>query len=40
MNRLRQYIRQILLESPELQADLAELIFNREGVPYTVGGGT
>jgi len=37
---LRAYIRKIILESPELQAELEELIFNRESVPYTVGGGT
>ena len=40
MKHLRQYIRKILLESPELQGELDELIFNREHVPETVGGGT
>ncbi|HIJ10554.1 TPA: hypothetical protein HA278_00725 [Candidatus Woesearchaeota archaeon] len=40
MKQLRQYIRKILLESPELQGELDEFIFNREHVPETVGGGT
>tara|TARA_Y100000592_G_C5480837_1_gene325320 strand:+ start:4924 stop:5724 length:801 start_codon:yes stop_codon:yes gene_type:complete len=34
MKLLRQAIRRILLESPELQADLEELVFNREDRPY------
>ena len=40
MKHLRQYIRQFLLESRELQADLDELIHNREDHAYTVGLGT
>ncbi len=34
MKLLRQAIRRILLESPEMQADLEELVFNREDRPY------
>jgi len=35
VKRLRQYIRQIILESPELQADVEEFVHNRENTPYT-----
>ena len=35
MRNLREYIRQIILESPELQADMEEFVHNRENTPYT-----
>lgn len=35
MKHLRRYIRQIILESPELQADVEEFVHNRENTPYT-----
>lgn len=35
MNYLRRYIRQILLESPELQADIEDLVHSREDTPYS-----
>ena len=33
MKKLRQYIRQIILESPELQSDIEELVHNRDEYP-------
>ena len=35
MKSLREYIRQIIFESPELQADMEEFVHNRENTPYT-----
>lgn len=40
MKQLRQYIRQILLESPELQDELGEFVHNREDPAYDVADGT
>ncbi len=35
MKSLRQYIRQILIESPEMQDELDQLVHNREDQPYS-----
>jgi len=39
MKHLRQYIRRVILESPELQGQLGQLVHNDEDPAYTIGVG-